>query len=208
MSQYINSFNFPLNFRASHSPETQYWFGVADEPISKKEAHVHSMHQSTRRYSHCLIITVCFRLMTTSECWSFLNLSYHPNTEWELSENSLCEGLIVQLKTNFPITQVPWRPNVDHFILSSSLNTFQIINHKFTIYYRGQLESSVAEEKRYNPRLSKDIDTFVEIMENLNLPKPKMIGKLEIFWVCFHEKWITITVQWGSGCFWSQSNPR
>lgn len=46
----------------------------------------------------------------------------------------------------------------------------------------------MAEEKRYNPRLSKDIDTFIEIMENLNLPKPKMIGKLEIFWVCFHEK--------------------
>lgn len=42
---------------------------------------------------------------------------------------------------------------------------------------RGQLESSVAEEKRFNPRLSKDIDTFVKIMDNLNLPKPKMIGK-------------------------------
>ncbi|XP_055302571.1 persulfide dioxygenase ETHE1, mitochondrial isoform X2 [Sitodiplosis mosellana] len=41
--------------------------------------------------------------------------------------------------------------------------------------YKGQLESSVVEEKRYNPRLTKDIDTFVEIMENLNLPKPKMI---------------------------------
>lgn len=38
------------------------------------------------------------------------------------------------------------------------------------------MESSVAEEKRYNPRLTKDIDKFVEIMENLNLPKPKMIG--------------------------------
>lgn len=42
---------------------------------------------------------------------------------------------------------------------------------------RGQLESSVAEEKRYNPRLTKDIDTFVDIMDNLNLPKPKKIGK-------------------------------
>lgn len=43
---------------------------------------------------------------------------------------------------------------------------------------RGQMETTVAEEKQYNPRLSKDIDTFVQIMENLNLPKPKMIGKL------------------------------
>lgn len=39
------------------------------------------------------------------------------------------------------------------------------------------MESTVAEEKRYNPRLTKDIDAFVEIMDNLNLPKPKMIGK-------------------------------
>lgn len=45
---------------------------------------------------------------------------------------------------------------------------------------RGQLESSVAEEKRFNPRLTKDIDTFVDIMEHLNLPKPKMIGKFII----------------------------
>lgn len=55
-------------------------------------------------------------------------------------------------------------------------------NHiKFTLFPdRGQLESSVGEEKRYNPRLTKDIDSFVDIMEHLNLPKPKMIGKLII----------------------------
>lgn len=51
-----------------------------------------------------------------------------------------------------------------------------MIFFRFSIH-RGQLESSVAEEKRYNPRLTKDIDTFIQIMENLNLPKPKMIGK-------------------------------
>lgn len=42
---------------------------------------------------------------------------------------------------------------------------------------RGQLETTVAEEKQFNPRLSKDIDTFVNIMENLNLAYPKMIGE-------------------------------
>jgi len=41
---------------------------------------------------------------------------------------------------------------------------------------RGQMESSVWEEKRYNPRLTKDIEEFVKIMENLNLPYPKKIG--------------------------------
>ncbi|XP_055610184.1 persulfide dioxygenase ETHE1, mitochondrial [Uranotaenia lowii] len=43
--------------------------------------------------------------------------------------------------------------------------------------YKGQLESTVAEEKKYNPRLTKDVDAFVEIMANLNLAYPKMIDK-------------------------------
>ncbi|KXJ78937.1 hypothetical protein RP20_CCG002968 [Aedes albopictus] len=43
--------------------------------------------------------------------------------------------------------------------------------------YKGNMETSVAEEKQYNPRLTKDIDGFVEIMANLNLPYPKMIDK-------------------------------
>lgn len=42
---------------------------------------------------------------------------------------------------------------------------------------RGQLETTVGEEKKYNPRLTKDIDSFIQIMDNLNLPRPKLIGK-------------------------------
>ncbi|XP_058822223.1 persulfide dioxygenase ETHE1, mitochondrial isoform X2 [Topomyia yanbarensis] len=41
--------------------------------------------------------------------------------------------------------------------------------------YNGNMETSVAEEKQYNPRLTKDVDTFVEIMANLNLPYPSKI---------------------------------
>lgn len=41
--------------------------------------------------------------------------------------------------------------------------------------YKGQLETTVGEEKKYNPRLTKDIDSFIQLMDNLNLPKPKMI---------------------------------
>lgn len=48
------------------------------------------------------------------------------------------------------------------------------------ILYRGQLETTVGEEKKFNPRLSKDLETFVNIMDNLNLPPPKLIGKLKI----------------------------
>ncbi|XP_004928335.1 persulfide dioxygenase ETHE1, mitochondrial [Bombyx mori] len=43
--------------------------------------------------------------------------------------------------------------------------------------YRGQTATSVAEEKKYNPRLTKSLAEFVEIMDNLNLPYPKMINK-------------------------------
>lgn len=43
--------------------------------------------------------------------------------------------------------------------------------------YKGNMETTVAEEMQYNPRLTKDIDGFVEIMANLNLPYPKMIDK-------------------------------
>lgn len=45
---------------------------------------------------------------------------------------------------------------------------------------RGQTETSVAEEKEFNPRLSQTLEDFVEIMDNLNLPYPKQIGELKV----------------------------
>jgi sulfur dioxygenase len=42
--------------------------------------------------------------------------------------------------------------------------------------YKGRTVTSIAEEKRHNPRLSdKSREEFVHIMANLNLPKPKKI---------------------------------
>ncbi|CAL8109762.1 unnamed protein product [Orchesella dallaii] len=43
--------------------------------------------------------------------------------------------------------------------------------------YKGMTCSSVGEEKKYNPRLTKDLDTFKSIMDNLGLPYPKMLDK-------------------------------
>jgi hypothetical protein len=34
----------------------------------------------------------------------------------------------------------------------------------------------VGEERRFNPRLTKSVEEFVDIMTNLNLPKPAKIG--------------------------------
>jgi len=42
--------------------------------------------------------------------------------------------------------------------------------------YNGRRVSCIAQEKRINPRLANQSrEAFIEIMENLNLPKPKMI---------------------------------
>ncbi|KAI7806107.1 persulfide dioxygenase ETHE1, mitochondrial [Triplophysa rosa] len=41
--------------------------------------------------------------------------------------------------------------------------------------YKGQTVSTVDEEKKFNPRLTKSQDEFVNIMNSLDLPKPKKI---------------------------------
>ncbi|KAI9999935.1 hypothetical protein NQD34_011778 [Periophthalmus magnuspinnatus] len=43
--------------------------------------------------------------------------------------------------------------------------------------YRGQTVSTVGEERKYNPRLTKTLEEFVDIMNNLNLSMP---GKIDI----------------------------
>ncbi|XP_061737862.1 persulfide dioxygenase ETHE1, mitochondrial [Nerophis ophidion] len=41
--------------------------------------------------------------------------------------------------------------------------------------YLGQTASTVGEERTFNPRLTKSLEEFVSIMDNLNLPKPSKI---------------------------------
>ncbi|XP_051920423.1 persulfide dioxygenase ETHE1, mitochondrial isoform X2 [Hippocampus zosterae] len=41
--------------------------------------------------------------------------------------------------------------------------------------YLGQTVSTVGEERTFNPRLTKSLEEFVAIMNNLNLPKPSKI---------------------------------
>lgn len=43
--------------------------------------------------------------------------------------------------------------------------------------YSGQMMSTVGEEKKLNVRLTKSVDEFVDIMNNLNLPYPKFIDE-------------------------------
>jgi hypothetical protein len=54
---------------------------------------------------------------------------------------------------------------------------------KFLIF-TGFTQTSVQEEKKLNPRLSKPLEEFVKIMDNLNLPYPKMIGE-ELLFACY-----------------------
>ncbi len=55
--------------------------------------------------------------------------------------------------------------------------------------YKGNLMSTVGEEKRFNPRLSKSVEEFVKIMDNLNLAYPAQIDRaLPLNLVCgLHE---------------------
>ncbi|XP_041981164.1 persulfide dioxygenase ETHE1, mitochondrial isoform X2 [Aricia agestis] len=57
---------------------------------------------------------------------------------------------------------------------------FTLPNH-YTLYpahdYKGVTATTVGEEKKYNPRLTKSLKEFIQIMDNLNLPYPKMIDK-------------------------------
>jgi sulfur dioxygenase len=42
--------------------------------------------------------------------------------------------------------------------------------------YKGEMVSTIGEEKRFNPRLQvKSVDEYVALMNNLNLPNPKMM---------------------------------
>ena len=42
--------------------------------------------------------------------------------------------------------------------------------------YKGETVSTIGEEKRFNPRLKvKSVDEYVELMNNLKLPNPKMM---------------------------------
>ncbi|CAL8248272.1 unnamed protein product [Lota lota] len=41
--------------------------------------------------------------------------------------------------------------------------------------YKGQTVSTVGEERRFNPRLTKSLEEFIDIMNNLNLKKPSKI---------------------------------
>jgi sulfur dioxygenase len=43
--------------------------------------------------------------------------------------------------------------------------------------YTGQTVTTVAEEKKFNPRLTKDVNQFIKIMNDLKLPYPKEIDR-------------------------------
>lgn len=43
--------------------------------------------------------------------------------------------------------------------------------------YKGRCMSSIGDERRNNPRLTKSREEFIEIMNNLNLAHPKQIAR-------------------------------
>ncbi|XP_039756983.1 persulfide dioxygenase ETHE1, mitochondrial [Pararge aegeria] len=60
-------------------------------------------------------------------------------------------------------------------------NKIFTLPENYTLYpahdYKGQTATTVGEEKKYNPRLTKPLKKFIDIMDKFNLPYPKMIDK-------------------------------
>ena len=62
--------------------------------------------------------------------------------------------------------------------LRTTTQTGRLIVIEFaSIHVSGMTVSTVAEELRHNPRLTKSKEEFVEIMKSLGLTKPKKMGK-------------------------------
>lgn len=72
---------------------------------------------------------------------------------------------------------------------SAKVLTPQITFYVLCLYASGQTVSTVGEERKFNPRLTKSMDEFVNIMKNLNLPKPKKIG-IENLHLHVHKPWL------------------
>lgn len=47
-------------------------------------------------------------------------------------------------------------------------------------FVTGQTVTTVWEEKQFNPRLTKSLEEFIHLMNNLNLPYPKKIGEYKM----------------------------
>ncbi len=66
-------------------------------------------------------------------------------------------------------------------LFDSVWNKIFSLPEDYTLYpahdYKGLTKTSVAEEKKYNPRLTKTREEFINIMDNLNLPYPAKIGE-------------------------------
>lgn len=68
--------------------------------------------------------------------------------------------------------------NVFNNVLKSLIIIFyKLCTHiHILMFITGQTVTTIGEEKTYNPRLSKSLDEFIEVMNNLNLAYPKKIG--------------------------------
>lgn len=70
--------------------------------------------------------------------------------------------------------------NASKWVVQIFLNKLFTLPAATTLYsahdYKGWTASSIGEEKRFNPRLAgKSESEYVEIMNGLNLPNPKMM---------------------------------
>jgi hypothetical protein len=119
------------------------------ELISKRVTRARSTNQYMEKFCHCLKTLSSTQHTITSE------FSRYSPANFKITKKIISRPMLIQFYLFFVF----------------------IYTHTCVHSLRGMLETSVAEEKKFNPRLTKTIDEFVDIMNNLNLPYPKQIGK-------------------------------
>ncbi|XP_072106821.1 persulfide dioxygenase ETHE1, mitochondrial [Mobula birostris] len=101
-----------------------------------------------------------------------------------VSDSGVCDGTVWSDSSDVSCHFLTFP--LGNFFLGCAKTLYQSVHEKiFTLPpqcllypahdYTGQTVTTVDEERRLNPRLTKSQDEFVTIMENLNLPKPAQI---------------------------------
>ncbi|PSN36395.1 hypothetical protein C0J52_21591 [Blattella germanica] len=118
---------------------------------------VYNNHLNTIRNHHCIMLP---RTIPLSEDFFFRQLFDTKSSTYTylLADVDSKEAVLID-------------PVLEHAERDAQL----IKDLGLTLKYASQTSTTVAEEKEFNPRLTKSCEEFVKIMENLNLPYPKMI---------------------------------
>lgn len=112
-------------------------------------------------------------------CWRISQLILHPFTFLKMFLKMFLNNILHP----FTFLKNIFAGSAKKLYRSVHSKIFSLPDH-FKLFpahdYKGFTSTTVLEEKQFNPRLTKSEDEFIEIMNNLGLDYPKMIGLYQI----------------------------